>query len=161
MVGTPTLLRARTCDGQGGCVDRGTLDCTPYYCSSAACPTACTGASFCVAPNTCMNSTCGLHRAQGQACSTGSDCESTFCADGVCCDATCNATCKRCDKAGQVGTCVTAVGENPRASCPGDGTCVGTCAANATCSYPGADHACDVCKACNGAGKCNQLPASK
>jgi hypothetical protein len=53
----------------------------------------------------------------GQTCSSGSECLSTFCQHGVCCNvASCAGTggvggeCRRCDRSGSVGTCTADVG---------------------------------------------------
>jgi len=71
----------------------------------------------------------------GQACQAGTDCASSFCADGVCCKTACTGTCVTCSAAGSVGTCIPAdVGTDPhndcadqgKASCGTDGVCDGT-----------------------------------
>jgi hypothetical protein len=158
--GTPMLQNARSCDGKGACIDRGLSDCSPYYCSFAACPSSCVDDSLCVSPNQCANASCGLHRAMGQSCTLNSDCDSGHCADGVCCSQACNGKCEACNLAGLVGTCTVAAGLDPHGDCAGEGLCAGSCATDGTCAFPGNKQACDTCKACNGNGKCNQLPAS-
>src|SRR3954462_1763148 len=58
----------------------------------------------------------------GQACHTGADCASTFCADGVCCKSACTGPCQTCAAAGNVGTCIPAdVGTDPRSDCADQG----------------------------------------
>jgi hypothetical protein len=47
-------------------------------------------------------------RAIGETCASGSQCASTFCADGVCCDTACQGLGQQCDQPGQIGTCATA-----------------------------------------------------
>jgi hypothetical protein len=160
VAGTSTLQNARSCDGQGACVDRGMTDCAPYYCSFAACPSSCVDDTLCVSPNTCSSSSCGLHRGPGQSCSANTDCDSGHCTDGVCCDTACNGKCQACNLAGSMGTCTTATGLDPHGDCKGEGLCAGTCAADRSCAFPDNTKACDTCKACNGNGKCNQMPAS-
>lgn len=44
----------------------------------------------------------------GEPCSTGEDCESTFCADGVCCNAPCTDPGEICNSPEDVGMCVAA-----------------------------------------------------
>jgi hypothetical protein len=46
-------------------------------------------------------------KSNGESCSSGSECESTYCVDDVCCDSDCNGTCKTCsgDDGGTAGTC--------------------------------------------------------
>src|SRR6185503_8047089 len=63
----------------------------------------------------------------GQACTpaTASQCASGLCVDGVCCNATCTETCKRCDLAGNLGTCSTVVSAE-------DNTCTGGSICNAS-----------------------------
>ncbi len=160
VAGTATLQNGRSCNGAGACVDRGTTSCGPYSCSGAACPTSCVDSSACVAPATCMSTSCGMQRKLGDACTTDRDCGSGHCADGVCCDTACQGTCKACNLAGAMGTCTTATGLDPHGDCAGEGVCAGQCADNASCRFPDASKACDTCKACNGAGKCNQAPLS-
>src|SRR5512143_2968008 len=43
--------------------------------------------------------------AAGKTCSTGSDCATTFCADGVCCDTACTGACISCNDAANLGKC--------------------------------------------------------
>jgi len=69
----------------------------------------------------------------GQACQTGKDCASGFCADGVCCNTACGggaaSDCQACNLAGAVGTCTPS-------------------AAGTECRMAGG--ACDVAEACDG-----------
>jgi hypothetical protein len=83
--------------------------------------------------------------AAGQACSAGKDCESGFCADGVCCDAACTASCSACNLAGKVGTCS-----------PVDGAPVGTrtCAGNFACAAGSCRTNCTTDAHCDGANHC-------
>src|SRR5208282_5340108 len=43
--------------------------------------------------------------ANGVMCATNGDCQSGYCADGVCCNNACNGTCEKCSLAGTVGKC--------------------------------------------------------
>jgi hypothetical protein len=62
----------------------------------------------------------------GAACAMGSECESGFCADGVCCASACNLGCGVCNAAGSVGTCK----PKPKDDACGGFLCDGT---SATC----------------------------
>ncbi len=77
----------------------------------------------------------------GATCTTGYDCASLFCVDGVCCDATCTGACQACDVATTVGTCSAVASGAPRGvrscgaytSCSA-GACKSSCAADAECT---------------------------
>jgi hypothetical protein len=108
--------------------------------------------------------------ANGQACTTGTECESGNCSDDVCCDTACSGDCDACSTAAgattngtcalltSATTCRAAAGECDQAE-----TCTGS---SATCpgnSFRSAGTQCtdssptDCSDAqCNGAGACNQ-----
>ena len=108
----------------------------------------------------------------GQPCTAGGQCGSTFCVDGVCCDSSCDGTCAACDVADSVGACTQVpAGQPPRrgectaapaASCGADGKCdgkggcrkfpAGMECAPATCT-PGASGVMSASR-CDGAGNC-------
>src|SRR5688572_18258675 len=44
--------------------------------------------------------------ANGTACNAGAECTSGHCNDGVCCDATCDGLCEKCNLPGTVGRCM-------------------------------------------------------
>src|SRR5581483_1023672 len=162
-----TLQQANACDGKGNCVTQPIRNCTPYNCISNSCPTTCSSDADCVAPNRCTpgGGTCGEHHKLGESCNVNSDCENGKCVDKVCCASDCTGACQRCDvppTPGSMpdGTCRSPVGQDPDNDCPGEGTCRGTCAVDRTCNYPASEQSCDVCKACNGQGKCNSFPKS-
>jgi hypothetical protein len=104
--------------------------------------------------------------ALGAACSTGSQCMSTHCVDGVCCDSDCTGICRTCGAGG--GVCRSAAaGTDPRDSCPDDGatTCgrTGMCDGNAACQKYAANTICSPLSCadgqisisrCDGAGTC-------
>jgi hypothetical protein len=110
----------------------------------------------------------------GQACHTGADCASTFCADGVCCTSACTGTCQTCAAAGNVGTCIPAdVATDPRndcadqgaATCGTDGFCDGTGAcekyvAGVACQSAGCTGSMlTFAGRCDGLGTCNVKPS--
>ncbi|HUT99812.1 MAG TPA: trypsin-like peptidase domain-containing protein [Myxococcota bacterium] len=83
----------------------------------------------------------------GESCGDGSECDSTFCTDGVCCESTCSGQCQACDVAGDLGYCNPVTGDphGTRPACTGDGgACDGACDGTLTtaCAYPGAGTQC-------------------
>lgn len=141
------------CNGSGACAsDDGqscTLnsDCLSNFCvDGVCCDNACAGnceacdltgtegsctlvASGQDPDNECANGSCdggGLCKlANGVACGVGSDCLSTFCADGLCCDNGCGGTCEACDLGGSEGTCTLISGADPDDECAGADVCNG------------------------------------
>ena len=66
----------------------------------------------------------------GTPCALGSDCQSGFCADGVCCSTACTEVCRSCAAQGSVGTCLPVdVGTDPRNEC--DDLGVASCSSKA------------------------------
>ena len=64
----------------------------------------------------------------GETCSSDGDCDLGHCVDGVCCNASCEGTCLRCNVAGSIGTCI----EVP-SNCTGCSICSsGNCIADPT-----------------------------
>jgi len=171
-----TVTHAALCDGDGTCGATTNDSCGQYLCGSdGKCRSSCTTAADCVAGAACVNGSCGP-KPPGAPCSTGGDCASTFCAQGVCCKAACAGTCKSCAIAGSEGECIDVPsGDDPLSQCTdegamtcgSDGSCDGagacrlysgatTCAA-ATCAVSTATPA----RTCNGAGICLMaLPVS-
>jgi len=108
----------------------------------------------------------------GQHCTDGGQCASTYCIDGLCCDSACDGTCMACDVASNPGTCTEVpVGEAPRrgectmepaSSCGEDGKCdgqgacrkypIGMECASAVCTTDG--HAVMSASRCDGVGSC-------
>jgi MYXO-CTERM domain-containing protein len=173
-------------------------DCNTGFCKDGkCCETACTGdCKTCAGANygLCENvgsaagvedaDTCSGSEAcnagavcklkQGEACSAanGSECLSTFCSDGRCCNSACGTACKTCANA--QGTCsnVTKLSTDNSPACSGNSACDGagackeangqTCSAAAECASGFCvDGRCcessctDSCKSCaNAAGTC-------
>lgn len=100
----------------------------------------------------------------GEVCSSAGECESGFCADGVCCNTACGGQCEACAGATK-GTCtpVTGIPIAPRMPCTGAGTsCGGTCDGTSTsCTYVAAATICGASCAgtCDGAGTCSDTGA--
>jgi hypothetical protein len=73
----------------------------------------------------------------GTSCVVATDCESGFCADGVCCNTACTDTCLSCALQGSVGTCMPAyLGTDPRNECDDMGAT--SCGTNGACDGTGA-----------------------
>ncbi|MFO0761084.1 MAG: hypothetical protein U0359_31690 [Byssovorax sp.] len=131
----------------------------------------------------CGGSSCATPCGQGKACSAGTDCASTFCADGVCCESACGAACQSCNQPNKLGICSAInMGQDnsPAGICSGTSTCANgvckklngqPCAANAECTSGAcADGVCcsgtctGVCRACNlmgSVGTCTNVPAGQ
>jgi hypothetical protein len=158
-------LACETCNpvgGAGTCVTAPAgavaAACGAYRCNgaNADCPIACAADGDCAPGFYCNAGACSTSLPLGMACAVDRSCQSGHCVDGVCCDSACTGRCQYCGS----GTCAVAVGSDPRGDCAGDPSCGGTCQADGSCLYPGAEAACDVCKVCNGSGRCNQPPRS-
>jgi hypothetical protein len=70
------------------------------------------------------------NRANGTACTDGTQCRSSFCVDGVCCMNACLGPCRSCNQPNNDGTCLPyPQGADPAAECTGGMTCngVGAC----------------------------------
>ena len=81
--------------------------------------------------------------ALGLACEQSSQCASTFCIDGVCCNSACDGLCVACGGSDAPGSCrAAAAGTDPRDACPDDG--------NASCGRTGV---------CDGKQACQLFPA--
>jgi hypothetical protein len=166
-----------TCSATGQCTPPDSLPCSPYVCNGNACFNACATDQNCVTPNVCNDNSCGK-KMRGASCSDSTECQSTFCAQGVCCDTACAGACTSCALGTTRGTCTNAPAGSPDQStkcadaggascgqngkCDGSGACqkypLGTackdskCPAQTTMFTPGST--------CDGAGSCVTPPAS-
>lgn len=137
-------------------------------------------ANTCNGANTCVNGAC--KKTAGQACAVAGDCASNFCADGVCCNSTCNGVCKSCAQAGSVGTCTNVasgqqdpVANNPCINlnaCDGAGVCKkangqpcalgNECASvlcvDTVCCGSACNGTCQSCNVSGSAGLCANIP---
>ena len=97
-------------------------------------------------------------KANGESCSSGSECSSTFCVDSVCCNNICDGTpCYRCDSysISGAGTCgyASSSAVDPDNECPGAfGTCAATTCSGSSnsCGYLSGNQTCGTCKDCTG-----------
>ena len=167
---------ASTCDGSGECVGKPVLTCSPYKCNGTKCGNVCSADTDCIAPNACVNGSCGP-KPGGANCSNANQCQSGFCSQGVCCNESCDGVqCKSCSLPGSKGTCsfVGAGTADPASKClNSDTTCgtKGTCNANGSCTVTATGVQCGaaVCatgtsftpvSSCNGSGACS-TPAAQ
>ena len=167
----------RTCDGQGTCGDSHPLDCSPFLCTNTACATVCKLDSDCAPGNQCVLKTvngvttgsCGPKQ-NGQSCASPSECLSSQCVDGVCCENSCAGACQSCNLPSSPGRCLNVANNAPdqhnicqdlgATSCVTNGLCDG----NGACqNYPAATQCSqETCVAglhtpasqCDGSGKC-------
>jgi len=173
--GTPTcangVAHSSHCDNQGACVAAEDKACGAYACGAMACKTTCTGNADCAQGYGCATEgVCvpGGASKNGEQCTEGQECQSGFCADGVCCNAACQGQCEACNVEPNAGSCSPVIGEpvGKRTLCvTTDKDCKGACDGvnRAACGYPGSDTPCGTpaCTAgvargsqCNGKGAC-------
>jgi hypothetical protein len=162
------------CDANGNCKAPEAFACNPYVCDGTRCFTGCADNSACASGKVCTNSSCGL-KPIGAFCSTNAECQSSSCAQGVCCATACAGACQSCAITGTMGQC-TAVGAgpDPAGTCTDHGT--STCGTDGKCQSGACERyqqgtACQgaACPAsgttftpggtCDGAGTC-VVPAS-
>lgn len=122
-------LPQQTCQA-GTCAMGSPISCGLFTCNmlNTGCLTACNLDTQCVSSAYCDAgaTTCLGKISNGQPCQTANQCVSGFCADGVCCNAPCNETCRACNMPNVVGICVAiAAGQDPSDECPGAQTCNG------------------------------------
>ncbi len=121
-----------TCSATGQCTPPDSLPCAPYVCNGNTCFDACTTDQNCISPTTCNNNSCG-EKAIGASCSASAECRSTFCAQGVCCDAACSGACTSCALPGSLGTCTNVPNDasDPAGLCADQGAA--SCGTNGKC----------------------------
>lgn len=109
----------------------------------------------------------------GESCTDPSDCSSTFCVGGICCNSGCAGICQACDLPGNEGTCMPVAAGTPSGGCAPQpaSTCGfdGTCDGSGGCQRHQVGVACSVATcagsllvpvgACNGEGTCQPAAA--
>ena len=155
----------------------GTARCCESDCLAGGRVCSNTGTCVCSAGMQDVGGACLLKN--GERCRAAERCASDHCVDGLCCDASCNRDCERCDESGQCvfdpldAACVTA---RPGFECTERGRCrlpnAGACGVNADCDSehcePGpkgqpiccATSCHGVCELCGASGACDAFPAS-
>ncbi len=135
------------------------------------CASPCTQSSDCTtAGDVCLGGACVAKRANGAECTQPSECLSSNCVDGVCCDKPCAGQCEACKQPGSEGKCVPVVKAPPvapRPACSGSGACEGICDGKVDgCTYPDNATTCGAASCsgdslvpapvCDGTGQCAQ-----
>jgi hypothetical protein len=130
-----SLVSASRCDGNGTCAAGVSQACMPYVCGTdGKCLTACATVADCAGRGPCTNGTCGK-KAVGTACADLTECDSGFCAQGVCCATACTGNCMSCGLTGSAGTCTPQPAGVLSASCAT--TDVSMCGTDGTCDGAG------------------------
>lgn len=151
--------------------------CAPSLCTgvASACGSSCQSDSDCASSSYCrlLDGTCHTDQANGATCSAGTQCQSGFCVDGVCCNGACGGVCLACSAATKAsgvddGICDFAKnGSDPHDNCQAQGapTCQqdGECDGKGACRKYALGTVCGPTScvnnvqtgyACNGAGSC-------
>jgi hypothetical protein len=86
-----TQVAAMSCDGQGTCSPNLTA-CVDYACADGACRSVCASHEECQPKKTYCNAAnrCAPKKGNGLVCNTRDECQSGFCAGGVCCNSACD-----------------------------------------------------------------------
>lgn len=148
-----------TCNAAGECVEcTANGDCTVGMRPSCDTTFSCVSCSDGIQNGTETGLDCGggtCSKCDGDSCGQGTECKSSECADGVCCNMACSGTCVACDLPGEKGAC-SPVPKGLEGSgctgsdkaCTGDGACASsvTGKAGTLCSMDSACYA----GACNG-----------
>jgi hypothetical protein len=125
-----------TCDGLGTCRPQGVQNCSPFKCVDGNCNKTCLSDNDCDSTHACVKGLCGP-KPIGQSCSSGAECVSTHCVDGVCCDMACTGGCKSCSLSSAPGKCTPiAMGNvDPRGVC--QDLTAAMCSTNGRCDGAG------------------------
>jgi MYXO-CTERM domain-containing protein len=76
-------------------------------------------------------------------CTDPSQCASSFCVEGVCCDRACDAPCETCSSPSAPGRCtLEPYGTDRKNACGAQGSCIGTCDGKGKCVAAGAGSQC-------------------
>lgn len=108
-------------DGSACAVDG---DCANERCESGTCTSCVDGAqNGGETGEDCGGPDCS--RCNGEACTVGDECQSTFCADGICCESACGGACFSCNLPSEAGNCnLIPIGSNDdNPPCDGASTC--------------------------------------
>ena len=148
-------LAASVCNGGGACPAQATTNCAPYTCVNNACLSACAVDADCMQGATCVMKQCVGKFGLGVACAGGNQCQTGFCADGVCCNGPCTGQCAACNTNGAPGQCkaVSGMPVGGRVACGGDGSqCTGACDGmnQSSCAFPTNNLTCKMPSCANG-----------
>ncbi|MHB8879334.1 MAG: hypothetical protein ACYC8T_37035 [Myxococcaceae bacterium] len=131
-----------------------TPTCLPYRCSgtSAACGTTCTSDANCGSGAYCLAPNCLPTKNNGTSCTQARECTSGNCVDGTCCNSTCANPCDACNRAGNLGSCVSVPQTAPGSPSCAPYSCSGTSAFCATSCTAGGGCASGI--PCSSTGVC-------
>lgn len=163
--GTCKKAIAAVCAAPGDCLSG---FCVDGVCCDLACSGACKSCNIMGMVGTCSNVAAGqddgngvpscsgpsqscdgmgaCKKENGQTCSAGSECSSSVCVDGYCCNNSCTAACQGCNVSGYLGTChnLPQYADDANPTCSGTNTCNGagaclkengqTCTSNGQCA---------------------------
>jgi hypothetical protein len=104
---TNEQVAAFVCDSNGGCTV-GLTTCPDYACdpAKAACRTQCSQTTDCASTDFCnANGVCQPKKGNAIGCTLSTECQSGFCASGVCCETACDQPGFSCANTGSVGKC--------------------------------------------------------
>jgi hypothetical protein len=149
------------CNGAGECPPEEDLDCASASCQGALCapsdqqPSCASDADCSGVTEYCAAGVCVPKKDNGAHCNTANECSSSYCVDGLCCNAYCVGQCEACDVAGSEGTCTPVTGPphgSRRACATEDPDCGGQCDGTNRngCTYPGAEKSCRTASCANG-----------
>jgi len=162
--GACKLKDGQTCAAGTDCISG---QCFDGVCCNVACSGTCKSCNLTGAIGICSNVAAGQDDANGvpacsganqscdgngvckkeiaQGCASNAECLSGFCADGVCCNSACTATCQACNLTNNIGTCTNVTNGQDDV-----GTCSGT---NLSCDGMGACKS-ELGVACSNAASC-------
>lgn len=87
---------AAHCDGAGSCDQPEPISCGNYPCQGTLCAIDCTPSVLCPTGLWCDSGSCKAKKTNGATCDDAVECSSSNCVDGVCCDGSCDGTCRSC-----------------------------------------------------------------
>jgi MYXO-CTERM domain-containing protein len=148
-------------------------------CADGLCAaTSCTTKAQCDPGQQCLQGTCAAPLPNGKTCSSGADCASTICTQGLCCESTCDGPCVSCNAADKQGSpsgvcgpvgqgldphnqCSASGGQcGSPGVCDGLGSCAGPRPFGQSCSTGGPQQCVDgviLGSGCDGKGTCGPV----
>lgn len=143
-----TIKNSKACKA-GKCETGSNTVCSPFACNAdnVQCFTECQADNQCAPGQQCKNGSCGKKNL-GAKCDTAAQCESGFCADGVCCNTSCDGSCVSCNQLSKMGECTPVAKDqlDPHKVCKDNGASAcgtsGACDGNGGCAKYGPTTVC-------------------
>jgi hypothetical protein len=133
---THQVVLASRCTADGLCAGGTMQSCSPFLCDTGAkCLTQCVMDVDCENGHKCVAGSCGK-KALGTVCGDAAECDSNFCAQGVCCATNCAGGCLSCALKGNEGACTAVPAGMPSDSCKASDA--STCGLDGKCDGAGA-----------------------